>query len=99
MKIAILGAGNAGCAVAADLTMKGHIVTLVKTSNSMHNDNFYYMRENDNEVTLWENGKERRTKIHKLTRDISDIAGNEVIIIYIQTNFHEELIRQMARYL
>ena len=31
MKIAILGAGNAGCAVAADLTLKGHEVTLIKT--------------------------------------------------------------------
>ena len=30
MKIAILGAGNAGCAISADLTMHGHEVTLIK---------------------------------------------------------------------
>lgn len=30
MKISVLGAGNAGCAVAADLTLKGHEVTLIK---------------------------------------------------------------------
>ena len=35
MKITILGAGNMGCANAADLTLKGHEVTLVKTSHSM----------------------------------------------------------------
>ena len=44
MKIAILGAGNAGCAVAADLTLKGHEVTLIKTSLAMNYDNFEYMQ-------------------------------------------------------
>ena len=40
MKIAILGAGNGGCAVAADLSLREHEVTLIKTSNAMHNENF-----------------------------------------------------------
>ena len=40
MKVAILGAGNAGCAVGTDLSIKGHEVTLIKTSNSMHDDNY-----------------------------------------------------------
>ena len=43
MKIALLGAGNAGCAVSADLTMHGHEVTLIKTSHSLHDDNFNFL--------------------------------------------------------
>jgi len=40
MKIAVLGAGNAGCATAADLTRNGQEVTLIKTSDTLHRSNF-----------------------------------------------------------
>ena len=70
MKISILGAGNAGSAVAADLSMKGHEVTLIKTGY-----------------------------IHKVTRDIEEIRGAEIVVIYIQTRFHEPLIERIAPYL
>ena len=96
MKIAILGAGNAGCAVAADLTIKGHEVTLIKTSHSMHDDNFEFMCTHDGEFTLDEFGTVTTTHIHRVTRDISELAGNRVVIIYIQTNFHEKLIERIA---
>ena len=56
MKITILGAGNMGCANAADLTLKGHEVTLVKTSHSMHNETFDYVCAHNNEITLWQEG-------------------------------------------
>ena len=39
-KIAIIGAGNSGCAHAVKLAKRGHSVRLLKTSNSMHNENF-----------------------------------------------------------
>ena len=51
MKITILGAGNMGCANAADLTIKGHEVTLVKTSNSMHNTTFEYIKNHENKIS------------------------------------------------
>ena len=34
MNIAILGAGNSGCALASDYAARGHEVTLTKTSHS-----------------------------------------------------------------
>jgi len=99
MKIAMVGAGNAGCAVAADLTLKGHEVTLIKTSHAMHDDNFNYLLDNNGEMTLNEFGEIKTANIAKLTRDLSQVKGNEIVVIYIQTNFHEQLIKRLAPYL
>lgn len=99
MKIAILGAGNAGCAVAADLTIKGHEVTLIKTSHALHDDNFDYLVQNKGSMTLDEFGKVTTANISCVTRDISCVSGKDVVIIYIQTNFHEELIKKISEYL
>ena len=99
MKIAILGAGNAGCAVSADLTMHGHEVTLIKTSHSMHDDNFNFLLENDGKMTLDEFGSIKSARIHKLSRDIVDIKGAEIVGIFIQSNFHEELIKRISPYM
>jgi len=99
MKVSILGAGNAGCAVAADLTIKGHEVTLVKTSHAMHDDNFEYLQKHNGEMTINEFGKISKAKISNVTRDLSMISTSEVIIVYIQTNFHEDLIKKIVPYL
>ena len=99
MKISILGAGNAGSAVAADLSMKGHEVTLIKTSHSMHDDNYNYLVENNGKMTLNEFGEIKTGYIHKVTRDIEEIRGAEIVVIYIQTRFHELLIERIDPYL
>ena len=99
MKIAILGAGNAGCATAADLTLKGHEVTLIKTSHAMHDDNFDYLVENNGKMTLNEFGDIKTAYIHEVTRDIAKISEAEIVVLYIQTNFHEQLIERIAPYL
>lgn len=99
MKITILGAGNMGCANAADLTLKGHEVTLVKTSNSMHNTTFEYIRNHDNKITLWQEGDEKSAYIHKLTTELDAVSEAEIVFIATQTTVHEELIQRIAPYL
>ena len=99
MKIAVLGSGNAGCAAAADLTIKGHEVTLIKTSNTLHNDNFTYVKENDNQIILWENNIKISANIFEVTSDLRKIKEKEIIIIYIQTNYHEMLIKRISQYI
>ncbi|HEY4601035.1 MAG TPA: NAD/NADP octopine/nopaline dehydrogenase family protein [Cerasibacillus sp.] len=99
MKVSILGAGNAGCAVAADLSIRGHDVTLIKTTDSMHNDNFQYLLENNGEIKLVENDEAKTTRINAVTRDLSELSKADIVIVYIQTNYHEELIKRMEEYI
>ena len=99
MKVAILGAGNGGCAVATDLSYRGHEVTLIKTSNAMHDENFTYLQNNSGQMTLDDFGEMKTANIACITRDLSKIRGNEVVVIYIQTNYHEQLIKKISEYL
>ena len=43
--------------------------------------------------------RKNRHKIAHITRDLSRIAENEVIIVYIQTTYHEDLIKRIIPYL
>ena len=99
MNIYILGAGNGGTAVAAELSLRGHDVTLVKTSNAMHDKNFNYLIKNDGKVKLIENEKTVTARIKRVTRELSHLSESEVVIIYIQTNYHEALIKRIKPYL
>ncbi|MGI6240287.1 MAG: 2-dehydropantoate 2-reductase N-terminal domain-containing protein, partial [Christensenellales bacterium] len=69
MRICVLGAGNSGTAVAAELSLRGHAVTLIKTSRAMHDANFEHLTASGGEVTLIEKGKETRARIAHVTRD------------------------------
>ncbi len=84
--------------MAADLTLKGHQVTLIKTSHAIHDDNFDYLVENNGKMTLDEFGEWKTANISEVTRDVSKIQGKDIIIIYIQTNFHEQLIERISGY-
>ena len=96
MKVAILGAGNAGSGVAADLSLRGHNVALIKTSHSMHDKNFNYLLENDGRIQLLENGETKKTQIQTVSRDLNDIKDAEVIIVYIQSTYHEVLLKRLV---
>ncbi len=99
MKIAVLGAGNGGSAVAADMAYRGHDVTLIKTSNSMHDEHFAYLKANGGRIALLENGRKKSAQLSLVTRDLAALSVCDVVIVYIQTNYHEDLIKRMLPYL
>jgi opine dehydrogenase len=99
MNISVLGAGNCGITVSAELSLWGHDVTLIKTSHAMHDEDFNYLVENDGVVKIIEEGKTTTARIENVTRDLSKISESELIIIYIQTNYHEDLIKRIKPYL
>ena len=98
MKIAVIGAGNMGCAVSADLTIKGHEITLIKTSKSMHVENFEYLKANNGHIEMLESNITTSTNIKCVTDDISKITDSEIIYISIMTNYHEVLIKKLLPY-
>jgi len=99
LKIAILGAGNMGCAVGADLTRKGHTVTLIKTSKSMHNENFEHLKNNQGCVEVWKVDETFTSNIACITEDISLVTDADLVYIAIMTNHHEALIKKIAPFL
>ncbi|MBB6624664.1 NAD/NADP octopine/nopaline dehydrogenase family protein [Clostridium gasigenes] len=100
MKITVVGAGNAGTTVAADLSLKGHEVTILKTSNSLHNENFNTILNNGYKINLIRNNESREAKLHLVTTDFKEaLEGSELIILYVQTNYQEDVIKRMSKYL
>ncbi|OCZ49438.1 NAD/NADP octopine/nopaline dehydrogenase family protein [Dehalobacter sp. TeCB1] len=100
MNITIIGVGNAGSTVAVDLTLKGHRVTLLKTSNSLHMEHFKYLREKRT-LSIEECGEIRTANIHCVTTNFTEALtlDTDLIILYIQTNYHESIIKQIVPYL
>ncbi len=94
-----MGSGNMGCAVAADLTKKGHRITLIKTSNSMHNENYHYLRENEGLLEVRQADETFSANIARVTDDVSAVSQAECVFIAVTTNQHEGLIKRIAPHL
>ena len=75
MKIAIIGSGNAGCAHAYKLTESGHIVNLIKTSNTLHEANFDKIVQQGGIFGIddTEGGKKGFQKLNLITRDLKKV--------------------------
>ena len=99
MKIAVLGAGNSGCALAADYAFRGHQVTLIKTSHALHDDNFTWLTEHQGEMVMDEFGQEKRCRITRLSREIADIQGQDVVLLCTQTGYHKQVLERITPYL
>lgn len=95
MKIAILGAGNSGCALAADYAGRGHKVTLIKTSHSLHDENFSYLRENGGKIEIDEFGKKSVSYISDVTREVEKVQNQDLVMICTQTGYHLDVLRRI----
>lgn len=98
MKIAVLGVGNVGIAEAADLTTKGHEVTLIKTS-SIKSEVFERLQKKENKVLLKDHDRYHEAKIKGVTNDITAISTADIVLITIQSTYYEELVKRICAYL
>ena len=111
MRIAIIGAGNAGSACAFMAAEAGHKVRLLKTSNHItHDEHFEKMVENKG-IYCIDNTKTGRftdsaddvektfQPLEMITRNPKEaIEGADVVMIFIQTTYHPALAARIAEY-
>lgn len=99
MKVAIIGCGNSGCAHAAKLVQRGHIVNIIKTSE-YNSENYNYIERNK-VIHCIDDVYEPSfdAKINIVTKDIEEgIYGADVIMILTQSLQHESLASRISPY-
>ncbi|CAM4175779.1 NAD/NADP-dependent octopine/nopaline dehydrogenase family protein [Lacicoccus alkaliphilus] len=93
LKIGIFGAGHGGVTAAADLTKRGHTVTLYQSPDSK--SDLSKLRES-NEIIL--NGDP--VKIHSFTRDVTEaVGGQDVLMLAIPAPAVEKVAENIAQYI
>jgi opine dehydrogenase len=91
-KIAVLGAGNGGCAAAADLTLRGYEVRLYSRSPTTIEP---ILARDGIEIT--EGGRHEFAQPHLVTSDITEaVSGAELIMITTPSVAHESLGKALA---
>ncbi|MDW3686380.1 NAD/NADP octopine/nopaline dehydrogenase family protein [Cupriavidus sp. CV2] len=103
MKVAIVGAGNAGFAHAAKFSNIGHQVSLLKTSFSMHDDSFEVAKEQGGIRVLDSSlgGEQYFARINVISRDPREVIqpDTNVVLVTVQSKFHAEVADLIAPYL
>jgi opine dehydrogenase len=91
-KIAVLGAGNGGCAAAADLTLRGYEVRLFSRSEKTLSP-----IAKQGGIVLVENGVEKFAAPSLVSSHLSSVvSGAELIIIAAPSVAHEYLAKNLA---
>src|SRR6266404_830815 len=94
-KIAVLGAGNGGCAAAADLTLRGYEVRLFSRSEST-----IAKLAKRGEIELIENGVTKLAAPYFMSPHLPPVVtGADLIIIASPAVAHEYLAKSLAQYL
>lgn len=99
--ITIVGAGNSGCAHACQLAMAGHNVRILKTSHSLHDENFSRITRSGG-INCIDNTRnnERFVKIDKITRDPAEAFENaEFVLVLTQSLQHPTIAKFIAPYI
>lgn len=98
MNVSVIGTGNVGVAIATNLSINEHKVSLIKTSERK-SEIYDRLLRNNNRAFLKEKDIYTETKINSVSRDLSKIADAEVIFITIQSIYHESLIKRITQHL
>jgi len=95
-RIAVIGAGNSGYAIATDLTLAGYEVNLYGSKERGNLDPIIKRGG----IELTGSGRRGFAKISRVTTDIAEaIAGAKLVFICYQTQGHEALAKLCASYL
>lgn len=98
LNIAVIGAGGTGMAMAADLTLKGHHVTIFEQPG-YHQETTADLLANST-IELTGNAAVGTAHIHRFTQDITEVLeGAELVLVSAVANRHQELAQLMAPYL
>ena len=96
MRITIIGCGNGAFAAAADLTQRGHEITLY--ANESHRKNFDQIKANT--IRLTNNNQTSAVRIHEITCNTEKaLKDADIIMPIIPANAHESIAIEIAPYL
>ncbi len=98
MKVSVLGCGNVGVAISADLSLSDHDVTIIKTSE-IKSEAFDLILNNGNRVILKENNIYTPIRINNVTTNLSNVENSEVIILTLPNTYHEQIIAKLSEFL
>jgi opine dehydrogenase len=103
MNVLMVGAGNAGTALAGILALEGHKVSLLKTSHALHDANFEAIRARGAiEVEArYAGGESGRAPLALVTRDVQQAFALEptLVMVATQTARHSAVAALLAPYL